>query len=72
MQTPAALSFDFVLKNKVEKADDAKSRMLLEKLEEDKVKEKAKQETLSWVQKQEDCKKEFTQHMSVVQVVLSL
>lgn len=62
----------FVFKIKVEKADDVKARLILEKLEEDEAKGKAQQEMLACVKKQEDCEKEFTQSMSTVQVQSSL
>ncbi|XP_026232056.1 N-myc-interactor [Anabas testudineus] len=54
-------------KAKAEKADDAKSRLIMEKLEEDETKEKAKQEMLTWASKQDECRKEFTQSMSAMQ-----
>ncbi|KAK2906438.1 N-myc-interactor [Channa argus] len=55
-----------IWKTKVEKADDAKSRLIMEKLEEDEAKEKNKQEMLAWAKKQEECRKEFSQSMSGV------
>lgn len=56
-----------IWKTKAEKADDAKSRLLMEKLEEDEAKEKTKQEMLSWAKKQDECRKEFAQSISGVQ-----
>nr|XP_020462298.1 N-myc-interactor [Monopterus albus] len=53
-------------KAKTEKADDAKSRLIVEKLEEDEAKEKAKQEMMALVQKQEECRKEFSQSLIAV------
>uniref|UniRef100_A0A3Q1EHC9 N-myc and STAT interactor n=1 Tax=Acanthochromis polyacanthus TaxID=80966 RepID=A0A3Q1EHC9_9TELE len=44
--------------NKVEKADDTKSKLLLEKLEEDDIKLKAQQEMLACVNKQDECQKD--------------
>ncbi|XP_035460766.2 N-myc-interactor isoform X2 [Scophthalmus maximus] len=54
-------------KMKAERADDVKSRLIVEKLEEDEAKEKAKQEMIAWVKKQDECQKEFTQSMGSVQ-----
>ncbi|KAK9538145.1 hypothetical protein VZT92_005698 [Zoarces viviparus] len=54
-------------KTKAEKADDVKARLILEKLEEDEAKEKAKQEMMAHVKKQEECQKEFKLNMSTVQ-----
>ncbi|XP_008295054.1 N-myc-interactor [Stegastes partitus] len=54
-------------KNKIEKADDMKARLILEKLEEDEVKTKAKQEMMACVEKQGECQKAFTQSMSRMQ-----
>ncbi|XP_019955204.1 N-myc-interactor [Paralichthys olivaceus] len=54
-------------KIKAERADDVKSRLIIEKLEEDEAKEKAKTEMYAWIKKQEECQKDFTQHMSAVQ-----
>lgn len=74
LQTGVVLSYEnissFGFKAKAEKADDAKSRLIMEKLEEDETKEKAKQEMLTWASKQDECRKEFTQSMSAMQVVL--
>ncbi|XP_058510737.1 N-myc-interactor [Solea solea] len=55
------------LKLKVEKADDVKSRLIVEKLEEDEIKEKAKQDLNDLIKKQDDCKKEFNQSMNILQ-----
>ncbi|XP_068581310.1 N-myc-interactor [Cebidichthys violaceus] len=52
---------------KVEKADDVKARLILEKLEEDEAKAKAKQEMLAHLKKGEECQKEFTQSIKTVQ-----
>ncbi|KAF0025995.1 hypothetical protein F2P81_020732 [Scophthalmus maximus] len=54
-------------KMKAERADDVKSRLIVEKLEEDEAKDKAKQEMIAWVKKQDECQKEFTQSMGSVQ-----
>ncbi|XP_007575328.1 N-myc-interactor [Poecilia formosa] len=54
------------LKRKVEKADDAKARLVLEKLEEDELKENAKTEMMAQAGKQESCQKEFTQDLEKV------
>ncbi|XP_028993109.1 N-myc-interactor [Betta splendens] len=53
-------------KSKVEKADDAKSRLIMEKLEEDELKAKAKQEMFILVNKQEECDKEFNHSMTAL------
>ncbi|KAM4561309.1 N-myc-interactor isoform 1-T1 [Fundulus diaphanus] len=55
------------LKAKVEKADDIKARMVLEKLEEDEAKKKAQHEMIAYVQKQESCQKQFRQQLDIVQ-----
>ncbi|MEQ2179292.1 hypothetical protein GOODEAATRI_023272 [Goodea atripinnis] len=55
------------LKAKVEKADDNKARMLLEKLEEGEAKANAQQEMMAYVKKQELCQKEFSQQLDIVQ-----
>ena len=47
-----------------------KTRLILEKLEEDEAKTKAKQEMLACVKNQEECQKEFTESMNAVQVQL--
>ncbi|XP_070831389.1 N-myc-interactor isoform X1 [Chaetodon trifascialis] len=54
-------------KTKVEKADDLKARLILEKLEEDDAKTKAQREMLASIEKQEECQKEFTQSITVIQ-----
>ncbi|XP_023193058.1 N-myc-interactor-like [Xiphophorus maculatus] len=54
------------LKIKVEKADDVKARMILEKLDEDELKENAKQEMMAKAEKQESCQKEFNQDLEKV------
>ncbi|XP_070771343.1 N-myc-interactor [Enoplosus armatus] len=54
-------------KTKVEKADDKKARLMLEKLQEDEAKTKAQQEMCACVAKQEAYQKEFTQSMNAVQ-----
>ncbi|KAM4561310.1 N-myc-interactor isoform 2-T2 [Fundulus diaphanus] len=56
------------LKAKVEKADDIKARMVLEKLEEDEAKKKAQHEMIAYVQKQESCQKQFRQQLDIVQI----
>ncbi|KAG8000999.1 N-myc-interactor, partial [Nibea albiflora] len=53
-------------KIKVEKADDVKARLVLEKLEEDDVKMKAKQEMMACIIKQEAYQKEFTESLKAV------
>jgi len=53
---------------KVEKADDVKARLILEKLEECDSKSKAQQEMMACLKKQENCKKEFDQSMDTVKV----
>ncbi|XP_073329989.1 N-myc-interactor-like [Pagrus major] len=54
-------------KTKVEKADDVKARLILEKLEEDDAKTKAQEEMLVCVEKQEECQKEFSQSINALQ-----
>ncbi|XP_022609628.1 N-myc-interactor-like [Seriola dumerili] len=54
-------------KIKAEKADDVKSRLIVEKLEEDEAKVKAKQEMLAWVEKNNEYQKDFAQSLSSVQ-----
>lgn len=54
-------------KTKVEKADDVKARLVLEKLEEDENKSKAQQEMMAGVKKQEDFQKQCAQDVSRVQ-----
>ncbi|KAM9365210.1 N-myc-interactor isoform 1-T3 [Pholidichthys leucotaenia] len=54
-------------KDKVEKADDMKSRLLLEKMSEDDTKAKAQEEMNAYLKKQDECQKEFAQRMSTVQ-----
>uniref|UniRef100_A0A1A7XVL0 N-myc (And STAT) interactor n=1 Tax=Iconisemion striatum TaxID=60296 RepID=A0A1A7XVL0_9TELE len=49
------------LQAKVEKAEDTKSRLLLEKLEEDEAKVEAQREMMGCAKKQECCQKEFNQ-----------
>ncbi|TMS06143.1 N-myc-interactor [Larimichthys crocea] len=53
-------------KTKVEKADDVKARLVLEKLEEDDIKTKAKQEMMACITKQEEYQKEFTESLQAV------
>lgn len=60
------------IKIKVEKADDVKARMILEKLDEDELKENAKQEMMAKAEKQESCQKEFNQDLEKVKVCLTL
>lgn len=54
-------------KAKVEKAHDVKSRLILEKLEEEEAKSKAQQEMLDCAKNQEECQKEFNESMKAVQ-----
>ncbi|XP_075937174.1 N-myc-interactor [Anarhichas minor] len=54
-------------KTKADKADDVKARLILEKLEEDEAKEKAKQEMMAHLKKQQECQKEFQLNMNTVQ-----
>lgn len=54
-------------KTKVEKADDTKSRLGLEKLEEDEAKSKAQQELNACLKNQEKYQKEFDESMTTVQ-----
>ncbi|XP_056244880.1 N-myc-interactor [Seriola aureovittata] len=56
-----------IWKIKAEKADDVKSRLIVEKLEEDEAKEKAKQEMLALVEKNNEYQKDFAQSLSSVQ-----
>ncbi|KAM7406810.1 hypothetical protein PAMA_002839 [Pampus argenteus] len=56
-----------IWKAKVEKADDVKARLTLEKLEEDEAKTKAQQEMFACVKNQQECQKEFTESMKAVQ-----
>ncbi|TKS67909.1 N-myc-interactor [Collichthys lucidus] len=60
------ISSCFVFKTKVEKADDVKARLVLEKLEEDDVKTKAKQEMMACITKQEEYQKEFIESLKAV------
>lgn len=52
------------------RADDTKSRLVVEKLEEDEAKEKAKKEMNDWITKLQGCQRDFTQTLSAVQVGL--
>ncbi|XP_029386326.1 N-myc-interactor [Echeneis naucrates] len=54
-------------KSKVEKGDDLKSRLIVEKLDEDEAKAKAKQEMISWIEKKDKFQGDFTQSLSSVQ-----
>ncbi|XP_041858451.1 N-myc-interactor isoform X2 [Melanotaenia boesemani] len=54
-------------KDKVEKAGDMKTGLMLKKLEEADNKSKAQQEMMACVKKQEDCQREFTQSLNSVQ-----
>ncbi|XP_042283269.1 N-myc-interactor isoform X1 [Thunnus maccoyii] len=54
-------------KAKVEKAYDVKSRLILEKLEEDEAKSKAQQEMLDCAKNQKECQEEFAESMKAVQ-----
>uniref|UniRef100_A0A3Q0R315 NID domain-containing protein n=1 Tax=Amphilophus citrinellus TaxID=61819 RepID=A0A3Q0R315_AMPCI len=56
-----------IKETKVEKADDIKARLVLEKLEEDEAKSKAQQEMTACVKNQEKYQEEFNQSMSTVQ-----
>lgn len=56
------------IQTKVEKAEDLKSRLILESLEEDEAKKAAQEEMLACMKQQESLKEEFTQNMSKVQV----
>ncbi|XP_040913614.1 N-myc-interactor [Toxotes jaculatrix] len=58
-------------KTKVEKADDVKSRLIVQKLEEDETKEKAKQEMLALFGEHDKRRKEFIQSQSAVQDEIS-
>uniref|UniRef100_A0A3P9LUY2 NID domain-containing protein n=1 Tax=Oryzias latipes TaxID=8090 RepID=A0A3P9LUY2_ORYLA len=58
------------LKTKVEKAEDVKSRLILESLEEDEAKKEAQEEMLACMKQQESLKEEFTQNMKEVQTEL--
>ncbi|CAG5866004.1 unnamed protein product [Menidia menidia] len=53
---------------KLEKADDMKARLILEKLEEADNKAKAQQEMMAYLKKQEKIKEECDQSMKVVQI----
>uniref|UniRef100_A0A1A8B458 N-myc (And STAT) interactor n=1 Tax=Nothobranchius furzeri TaxID=105023 RepID=A0A1A8B458_NOTFU len=55
------------LRAKVEKAEDTKSRLLLEKLEEDEAKGKAQREMMEQLNKQKLCEKEFKQQKDKLQ-----
>ena len=59
-----------VFQAKAEKAEDVKSGMILEKLEEDDAKGKAQQEMLALHNKADEYQKEFDQSMNSVQVQL--
>uniref|UniRef100_A0A1A8EWV0 N-myc (And STAT) interactor n=2 Tax=Nothobranchius korthausae TaxID=1143690 RepID=A0A1A8EWV0_9TELE len=55
------------LRAKVEKAEDTKSRLLLEKLEEDEAKAEAQREMMEQLNKQQLCEKEFKQQKDKLQ-----
>ncbi|KAM4731613.1 N-myc-interactor [Anableps anableps] len=55
------------LKTTVEKADDEKARLILEKLEEDEAKKNAQREMMANSKQQESCQKEFSQHLDKMQ-----
>lgn len=52
----------------MEKADDIKARILLEKMEADDAKTNAQQEMMALAKKQESCQKDFKQQLDMVQV----
>lgn len=54
-------------KAKVEKADDVKARLILDKLEEDEAKVKAQQEMMACLKNQDECQKKFTETTKEVQ-----
>ncbi|KAF7646263.1 hypothetical protein LDENG_00190820, partial [Lucifuga dentata] len=54
-------------KAKVEKADDVKARLILENLEEDEVKAKAKRDMCALIDQQEQCQKDFSESMKRMQ-----
>ncbi|XP_051259277.1 N-myc-interactor isoform X1 [Dicentrarchus labrax] len=56
-----------IWKAKVEKADDVKARLILEKLEQDEAKSQAQQEMFACVTKQEESQKEYTKSMNALQ-----
>lgn len=62
----------FVFKAQVENADNVKSKLILEKFEEDDARTKAQQEMFAYAKKQEECQDEFAQSMKTMQVQLSL
>ncbi|XP_030580293.1 N-myc-interactor isoform X1 [Archocentrus centrarchus] len=66
-QRAAAMKELEAWKTKVEKADDIKARLVLEKLEEDEAKSKAQQEMTACVKNQGKYQDEFNQSMSTVQ-----
>lgn len=55
-------------KAKVEKADDTKSRLLIEKLEADEAKVEAKREMNDWMEKLNGCHSDFKESLRAVQV----
>lgn len=59
-----------LLKNEAEKAEDMKSRLILEKMEENDAKTHAQQEMLACVAKLEEYQRECTQSIDAVQVIL--
>lgn len=58
----------FILKTKVEKADDVKARVLLEKLAEDESKMKAQKDMAALCKKQEQCLKDYRKTMEAIKV----
>lgn len=53
---------------KSEKAEDEKSRLILEKLKEDDDRTAAQKEMMFYLKQQEDCEKEITQRFQASQV----
>ncbi|XP_035533114.1 N-myc-interactor [Morone saxatilis] len=67
---PAVVFLNFscyVFQAKVEKADDVKARLILEKLDQDEAKSQAQQEMFACVKKQEESQKEYTKSMNALQ-----
>ncbi|XP_024862725.1 N-myc-interactor isoform X2 [Kryptolebias marmoratus] len=56
------------LKTKVEKADDVKCRLVLERLDEEDVKKKAQQEMLACLEKQKSSQEGFDQNLETLQI----
>ncbi|XP_029980501.1 N-myc-interactor [Sphaeramia orbicularis] len=54
-------------KVKVEKADDVKTRLVMEKLEEEEAKRKAKEQMMTYANKRQECEKKFNENLKEMQ-----